>query len=485
MTLFIQRDAGTSGGSGDTVFPANATLDLTQISNFDLGDGTLAGYGELDPVGNLVQVTYQRSTSGPCPTRLDTVVNTNFGVNSENIDIIVLAVGSGFTLADGTLMAGNGTARPPSSAGNPTRSVLLIYDVEDNNGDGVCLNAQDNGEYDLSSPTPVLLYHELSHAFHIARGDLLSLSEPDPCNDASPEEQRAMQDENDMRTQRGDRLRTTTNHCGNSGVDGSCSSCCVVATVASGSPFSAEVQGLRRVRDGLLRRSEIGFDFFAHLHDDYYGFSPEVCRLMAVEPEVLPVVRDWFVRPLTLCLGLVHAYTAGGVEAEALGQRVVEAVRGSSVLSEATAAELRGAEAILDGESLPPRMSTPGLVALAQLLEARARGREPVEWALVQPIRLMLRAVEWVRAGATANDVGTRLARAIDAWAVDVPLSDVWHGLSRYALREELRFLGRVLLRGAPARRAFASRVLAHLGYRSDVEELLASEWSLEREELR
>lgn len=485
MTLFIQRDGGGTGGSGDTVFPANASVDLTQISGFDLGDGTLVGYGELPPVGNLVQVTYQRSTSGPCPTRLDALVNTNFGVNSANIDIIVVAVGSGFTLADGTMMAGNGTARPPATAGNPTASVLVFYDVEDNNGDGVCLNAQDNGEYDLSNPTPVLLYHELSHAFHIARGDLLSLSEPDPCNNASPEEQRAMQDENDMRTQRGDRLRTTTNHCGNPGTDGSCSSCCVVATVASGSPFSAEVQALRRVRDGLLRRSEIGFDFFARLHDDYYGFSPEVCRLMAVEPDVLPVVRDCYVRPLTLCLGLVFAYTAGGVEVGALGQRLVDAVQQSLALASASTADLRAAVAMLDGGPVPGRFSSPGLVALAQLLHEHARGSRTVEWALLQPIRLMIAAVEQIRAGATADEVGSGFATAIDAWAVDVPLSGVWYGLSRYAMREELAFLGRVLLRGPAARRRFAARLLEHVDRRADVMELLVSEWGIERGSLQ
>jgi hypothetical protein len=160
-------------------------------------------------------------------------------------------------------------------------------------------------------------------------------------------------------------------------------------------------------------------------------------------------------------------------------------VEQSPALAGASATDLVEALALLDGGELPPRLASPGLVALARLLDERARGSEPVEWALMQPIRLMIRAVGWIRAGATATEVGTRLASAIDAWVVEVPLSEEWHHLSRYAMREELGFLGRVLLRGAATRRRFAARLCAHVEHRPDVMELLGSEWSIEREDMQ
>ena len=33
-----------------------------------------------------------------------------------------------------------------------------------------------------------------------------------------------------------------------------------------------------------LRRSEVGFDFFEHLHYDYYSFSPQVVAMMQGDP---------------------------------------------------------------------------------------------------------------------------------------------------------------------------------------------------------
>src|SRR5690606_39639612 len=261
-----------------------------------------------------------------------------------------------------------------------------------------------NGQYDLSNPTAVLLYHELSHAFRQARDEFLSLETSDGCGNASPEEQAAMEDENDMRLQLGERLRTTTNHCGSAGIDGSCStSCCVVATVATGSPYSAEVRALRRVRDGLLRRSEIGFDFFVRLHDDYYGFSPEVCRLMAGSRALLEQVRDYFVGPLTACLELMVAYTIERASPEALGRRALVRLHESATLRRLTDDELALAEAVLEGDALSRLGSPPelrrlrGLRELSALLDERARGSVFVRWALLEPIRVVITTLRRIR----------------------------------------------------------------------------------------
>ncbi|MCX4239960.1 site-specific integrase [Paraliomyxa miuraensis] len=478
MTLFIQIDAGTWGSCGDVVFPASASVDLIQISNNDTGDDVAAGYGEDAFCDGLVKISYERSTTGPCPERLDVLVNTEFGVGDDGIDIIIVAVGSGFTFADGTPMAGNGSSCEPGTSGNPTRSILVFYDVEDNNGEGVCLSAEDNGQYDLSNPTAVLLYHELSHALRQARGELLSLQTADPCSEASPEEQAAMVDENDMRQQMGARRRNTSNHCANPGLDGSCAaSCCVVATVATGSPYSAEVNALRRVRDELLRRSEVGFDFFARLHDDYYGFSPQICRLMAGSRVVLEEIRDYFVGPLTTCLELMVAYTLGRSGTEALGGRVLARLRQSPELLRSTPEELDAAEAVLDHPGRAELTGSAELHELAVLIDARARGSEVVHWALFEPIRMIIGTLRLVHANASAAAIGEHLARSFDAWAAQLPLTDVWHGLSRFALAQELAFLGRALVRTSAARAELGARIASHLCNHTDVEALLRIAW--------
>src|SRR4029079_6934325 len=97
--------------------------------------------------------------------------------------------------------------------------------------------------------------------------------------------------------------------------------CCIVATVASGSAISVEVALLRAVRDGLLRKSEVGYAFFETLHHDYYSFSPQVCTLMAGRPGLPAFVLDGFVRPLVYVLGLIVEYVLHGATAKTLAGR--------------------------------------------------------------------------------------------------------------------------------------------------------------------
>jgi hypothetical protein len=64
---------------------------------------------------------------------------------------------------------------------------------------------------------------------------------------------------------------------------------------------------------------------------------------------------------------------------------------------------------------------------------------------------------------ATAHELGAQLAAGIDAWATQLPLGEGWHALSRYDLREELRFLERTLVPNAATRRELGRRLAAHL----------------------
>ena len=464
MTVFIQNDA--AGAGAGTVRPELAAVHLTVIANLDTGLGLGAA------TGNLQAVTYTRTDPGVPPRRLDTLVNTDFGVNPAGVDIIVLAVGANFTLNDGSLITTvGGTALPPAGSGQPgatlngTASCLVIYDTSDNDGNGYCVARQGGGgALDLRIPLPVMAYHELSHAFRIVTDSLLALTAT--CDPASPEEHAAIVDENDMRTQLADQLsepvvrRDPNIHCGRGCGGGGDGSCCVVATVTSGSRLSAEGGALRELRDSFLRRSETGFAFFEALHHAYYAFSPQVVTAMAADLDLRAVTLDGFVRPLIRMLRLIRDYAVDGAGAADLGRRFLDGL--------GDPAEVRATRAALDRVDVLIRSAVPtgpdtterrvaGLLAEWALPDAHIR------WALVEPVRDYHRLLSVV-AAEPAEDLGQRLHSMIVDWSGRLPVEPCWGALDLATARAELAMLTGTVLRDPGARRAFLDRLLAGYG---------------------
>jgi hypothetical protein len=459
MTLFIQNDA--VGAGAGTISAALAAVHLTVIANLDTGFGLGA------TTGNLQAVTYTQTDPGIPPTRLNTLVNTAFNVNPAGIDIILLAVGGNFTLNDGSLITtSGGTALSPAGSGLPgstlngTASALVIYDTSDNNGSGYCIARQGTGgTLDLRIPLSVMAYHELSHAFRIVTTGLLALTAQ--CNPSSPEENAAITDENDMRTQLatlvGDPvvLRDPLIHCGQS-CGGGGGSCCIVATVSSGSPLSAEVAELRALRDGFLRRSEVGFAFFESLHYAYYGFSPQVVTIMAADLGLRSMALHGFVRPLIRMLRLCRAYAVDGVDTAELGRRVAaelgdraDVLAAQAVLSRMVALTDDPARAEL---SLAERR-------VADLLAGRALPDPHVSWALIEPVRMYHSLLGSVRGGATPDALGRELQEFLVDWAGRLPIDTCWGRLDVNTVRAELDMLASTLLRSPRARDVFLRRL--------------------------
>ena len=477
MTLFIQDTA--AGGGGGNLDPAQAAVDLAVIANGDTGLGLAL------PVGNREQVTYARSEAGVPPIRLDDLANTNFmpdyggGGGPQAVPVVILPVLANFVFNDGTsILTAAGRALPPSNSGlpgaglNTTTDCLVIYDTTQNNGAGYCTaRAGTNGTLDLQTPNPVILYHELSHAFRIVTNALNALSPT--CNPSSPEENAAITEENDLRTQIANEtgsapvLRDPGIHCGGLCSGGSSGTCCIIASVASGSPVSDEVAALRAVRDGLLRRGEVGFAFFETLHRDYYAFSPQVCTLMARRPALRPLVLEAFVRPLVSMLGLVVRYALGAAGPTALGGTFA-AEHEDRVAARARLAMLRRAREVLRGHApdLPDEQRE-----LAALLAPGLRS-EHVVWALVEPVLLHESVLAAHVAGRPADALGEGLAAGIDAWAARLPLDDVWAALSAAELRSEVALLETTLLRTPAARTTFRRRLVRRHGGASAVREL-------------
>ena len=468
MTLFLQNDAGGSGTGG--VFPDRGFGHLVQIANMDTGIGQNAA------VGDLIQITYTETLTGIPPDRLDSLVNTDFSGVPGTTDIIVIPVDETFVRPNGHHVTENaGLTFPVGHSENPTSSVLIVYDTSDNNGGGYCLPAEGGGT--VGFPGAVILYHELSHALRMATSSQLDNSDTG-CT-ANPEEHQAEIDENDMRDQLGVGHRDTTQHCATTGCT---SNCCVVASVATGSPYSADVNELRRLRDDSLRGSEVGFDFFERLHYDYYAFSPQVVRMMERAPDLRGVVSAAFVVPLTRCLQLLRSYTERRPDAVALGERFEAGLQASPELAGLSARDIALALALLRS----PDGDAPGLPAelapLAELLRDRASRSPYIRWALLDTIEIYLAAAGRRLEGDGPEQLGRWLSHAFDAWGAELPLTDVWHRLSDYAIGEELGFLRRRLLPSPQARARFAGRLRAHLAARPAIDALLErEEYHLER----
>jgi hypothetical protein len=444
MTLFLQNDAVGSGTGG--VFPDRGFTDLVQIANLD------TGIGENDPVGDLIQITYAQTLTGIPPDRLNTLVNTDFADIPGSTDIIVIPVDQTFVRPNGHFVTENaGLTFPLGNPENPTSSVLVIYDTSDNDGKGYCLPKEGGGT--VGFPSTVILYHELSHALRDATNSQLDNSDTGCA--ANAEEHQAESDENDMRDQLGIGHRDTTQHCVTTGCD---SSCCIVASIASGSPYSTDVTALREVRDELLRPSQVGFDFFEHLHYDYYGFSPQVVRMMAGADDLRAQISTALVGPLTQCLKLLHDYvahqhTAQAPDAGRLGERFCAELPAELAAMPREHVEL--ALAILDGAGTVPGRLRP----LAALLRDRAASSAFIRWAILDNVETYLTALRWRIDGEPAEEIGSRLSARFDEWGARLPLTDVWRRLSTYTIGEELRLLRGQLLPAPSARAHFARRL--------------------------
>lgn len=455
MPIFILNDAAGIGSSD--LDSGQAFVDLTIIVNDD-------GIGLNDPVGGKQLVTYGRTLSGAPQMRLDTLVNTvfspDYGAGPQNVDIIVIAGLSGFTLDDGTSFANNGTALPPAGSGlpgaslNTTENCLVIYDTQQT----ICV-ARDgtDGDIDLPISNPVVLYHEFSHAFRIATNTLLALTSE--CDPSSPEENAAIIDENDLRTDIANRqgiapeLRDPGIHCGE--VHEDCSSCCIIATVVSRSLTSPQVQFLRSVRDHFVRSTEVGYAFFEQFFRDYYSFSPQVCTIMARNPNIPGHLLEGYINPLLDFWKVMIERSDKCFSDADLGAAFIRHHRDRAQAESRLDALHRTVVYWLNQNS-----NDSGVPAeLITLLRDRAWPSEHIQWALVAPVRIYHDLLTLYLDDADEEMIGREFNRALESWAPEVPISEVWASLPEEQVVKELEFCGNALLQSAGNKKRFHDRL--------------------------
>jgi hypothetical protein len=224
----------------------------------------------------------------------------------------------------GTIVIPGGYVRPLSS--QTANALEAVYDTTDCQGQGGWLMGRPSGPTSFGvvpNAPDSILFHELTHALR----DCKRLDLPPEWDEAGggvardEAEEAARFAENQYRASRTPPLppRFVTEalaEVGGCNPPPPCSAApptrsrassgegCFVATAAYGSPYAPEVEMLRRVRDGVLRRTRSGAAFFHDFYETYNRVSPAIVEMMERDPEVLDMMRWAVVHPIVAHLGM-------------------------------------------------------------------------------------------------------------------------------------------------------------------------------------
>jgi len=434
MGLFIATGTGLSHD--------NATLDLISIAAGD------TGYGETNISADRTLVTYARTLNGPCQLRLDDLVNNTAATAQPAAaawasppDIVIFPGDSSFLLPDGTpITAAIGLSTPVGSPLNPTANdIAAIYDTSLCDGDGVWADKEGGGT--VCAPSSVIIYHELAHCFHYATGTTAATS--------AQEEVNAEIDENDQRDQLNLAHRDVTSHNGGCGCGSG--GCCIIASISTGSMYSDEVIHLRVIRDKMLRRTEVGNDFFNSFFYAYYGFSPEICSVMGNNPELSELIKIFFVAPVLNALELMVHYTENkGIGLTAFLKDQTETQKFKQQFDEITLHQLNlcldfiqnasDTEIVL--QQLPAWIKEiRGFEALFNHLRSGAVNDQIIRWSLLDSLQIWVKAATQLQSGAPDDEIETFLYEEISEWFSRLPVTAVWNDFSRIQTEIELNQL--------------------------------------------
>ena len=450
MGLFLAQTVGTNSFQF-----AKAQTHIISIARMDIGVGFANTTTTLQGVV-CSQVTYVATLTGPTITRLDALVN-NVGYASPP-QIVALAVPAGTMfsggLLDGVLVSAvAGAAFDVGDAGSPmSNHICTVYDADDCGGTGHWVDKQ--GGDTTSFPPDVILYHELAHLFHFATG--VATSEP-----------LAETDENDLRAARGLSLRNTASH--NGGCGGGPSNCCIVASIATGSSFSDEIQRFRHFREHTLRKSTVGDDFFEEFHYRYYGFSPEVTRLMGNNISLRQLIRERFVIPLLAGVELLinYADNKGKGLAKFLRDQT-DCERFGEIAKETALKELKNYLRIarnFDNKAISAATKEIyqeylGLKKLLRHVNKRTLSDSYIDWSLVSVVELWTESALLIHSGKTDAEVDSEVLAMIADWVAYMPISAIWEDFSRLETELELRSLEQFVF-DSRSKKIFSERLIA------------------------
>lgn len=447
MTLFVE----TSTESYD-VF-----LSLSQMVEYD---GGLAQ--EVVP-GTLVisQVTYQKGSSSELTDRIE------YLTAPTAINILVTAKKSPFdiTLTDGTKISidgGGATYRELTPAGYVLH---IAYDMGQCNGKFTCV--YDAAGNLIPSPNPVLLYHELAHAYHQLVGDMPTVP-GDPAAETAAIEHQAIEDENDCRTELYPYygLRDPNNH---GGQCGGCGGDCLIVTAAYGE-LSEELSFMRTMRASHLGSNAFGRLFLQRFDEEYYTFSPHVSREMRRDAELRETIGHLLVGPLVNFLASALMLSKGEGHAEVIARLADDsrllsarhlgwsAAQAASALGHLFDRERLSTEPA--GNPLSADVPTTVITWLEGALDRRMTSHDYVDWAVILPAYCWWRARARIEAGCPSDEAAHSLEMDMWQWLTEIPIPPKFWETGDSEMTRALRAIA-VHTLGRRWRQAFAYRLVA------------------------
>jgi len=420
------------------------SIDLFTISSSDgnFNGGAPVTATIVTNIGNVnaTQLTYPSVTTGTATAnRLFTLVNTSTGLNWG--DPILITPLNGGNDPYGVLgnVSGNGGTYVDTSV---TPNVIhVIYDTGQCSGTGI--QVFDTGGNPIPSPNSVILYHELSHAFHNAIQQL-----PFPqtaCPGNTTDEPAAEIDENVLRSQLGVALRDVCNHgaqCGGGGTNGGC----FIVTATTQSAESAEIHQLRELRQRVVAKSSLGAQLIERIYGEYYQFSPAIASRLE-QDDLARMATLWIVvRPL-----LAWYTLAGALALKEAGQKTVD--EALCEVKKACSNNFMGPyigsmlKTIRSGEPMPED-------APEMLLDFETRLRQAAKlpyasWAILDPLMRMQETGQ------------TDLVHEVSQWLAAAPLETLKRPANVAELEDQLEILATFYDFAPEARRLAGSRLAA------------------------
>jgi len=449
---------------------ARVELDLTVLVQ---GDDTLS-FDELAPGGILVGL----NSSPPANFVKKRLMALMEGVTQAPA-VFIYGVPSDFSI-DGHVICEVGGLTWEVGFMPGAIDINVAYDTGDCSGNGSYAQGLAGR---IDAPTFTVLFHELTHAYHIMEAD-------EPFNELLAEKQ-ADEDENLMRIFLGLPQRNATNHQG--GCKKPCSKpkpggqglgkFCFIVSAASGSPRSPEVEAFRRLRDDSLRCTHLGQVLFEAFFREYYQFSPRIAAEIEGSPEFKRAVLDFFVEPLLGFFAIFREVAGGPVGAAASARGHLAEAGRSRGLSAPGVAAIAGR---LAHEADPGAAAAdPGVVgadpdferALGRILAAaseRSAGLAVTRWSLLAPLAMFW---DWA-ASQSLDSAPPDFERCILAWLGRLPVVAVDAYRSPGVLSGDLALLPGAGVRNPRVATRIAERVVAAFDLPEDIRAAAAAEFS-------
>jgi hypothetical protein len=455
----------------------NAETDVFSIVRCDTG----LGEQNVAADTSVYQVTYRKKNAGAGQNRIEALV----GIAQP---IVIEAVDSSYILPDGTPITATAGLTVPFD-GTAIRS---YYDVTQDAGAGYYV--YDAGGNQISFPGPILLFHELAHAYHLAIGDSL------PPGAAA--EFQAEKDENSLRAEVGLTLRDPNNHGGAAGFTGapmpSCGGTvgpiqCFVVTAALGSPEAEGVRRLQAARDWWSHASKLGELFVSDLMSEYQQFGPAVALAMFSRADLRDDIRTWFVDPLLRYQDFVDLFrNCEGDIPEFIAQiapfvRIVDTLASSGVPPRAVrcASEWfcnflrRPNLAVIDDEasaSIPNVRLREAFKCVAAAIAHGVTSAPMTLWAAGALARFWRLAECYAEHTAPSIEAQLELSTEFEKWLSEAPIPKSFLSLRSELLTGELKWLSRNVMVNLRVKANIRQRLLeaASAEQLPDVQEALA-----------